>query len=65
MLLVFTFAFDTETKEAAVGGNMESQVALGVLQNIVIAQAVGQAKEIEKTNLTSRGNYDTENNSTL
>ena len=44
MLLVFTFAFDTETKEAAVGGNIDSQFALGVLQSIIIAQAIAKSK---------------------
>jgi len=47
MLLVFTFAFNTETEEAAVGGNIDSQVALNILQKIVIAQAVIQMKEKE------------------
>ena len=47
MLLVFTFAFNTETEEAVVGGNIDSQVALNILQKIVIAQAVIQIKEKE------------------
>ena len=48
MLLVFTFAFDTQTKEAAIGGNVEAQVAMKILQDIVIAQAVSKAKELKE-----------------
>lgn len=47
MLQVFTFAFDTETKQAATGGNIDALMALRVLQDIVIALAIAEAKKIE------------------
>ena len=44
MLLIFSFAFDTETNEAAFAGNIGLQQALVVLQNIVVAELVRRQK---------------------
>lgn len=43
--LIFTLTINTETQEATFAGNMEAQVALQVLQQIVIADAISKAKE--------------------
>ena len=51
-LVLFSFVFDTDTKQAVITGNVEPQTALQVLQSLVIADAIkkaggsaGQAKE--------------------
>jgi hypothetical protein len=43
-LILFSFCFETTTKEAAVGGNIDPQVALQVLQQIVVASLVEKAR---------------------
>lgn len=42
-LIIFTFAFNSETKEGTFAGNVEPQTALSILQNLVIANAVNKA----------------------
>ena len=49
-LIIFAFSLKTETQEAAFSGNIEPQVALQILQQLVIANAIKQAiKDKEKT----------------
>ena len=45
MILIFQFAHNPETRETAFSGNIDPQAALGVLQSIVIANAVREAQE--------------------
>lgn len=45
MILTFTFSINQETNEAVFSGNILPQVALQLLQSIVIAEAVRQSKE--------------------
>jgi len=47
-LMTFTFTLDPDTQEAIFAGNIEPQVALQILQNIVISDAVRKAKEASK-----------------
>ena len=42
-LIIFSFAFNPETKEATFSGNVEADVALTILQRLVVAQAVQRA----------------------
>ena len=50
MLIIFSFALNPETQEAAIAGNIEPQVALQILQQLVIANAIKQAiKDKEET----------------
>lgn len=48
MQIIFAFTFNPETKEAAFTGNVEPQIALNILQNIVIAEGIRQAEEAQK-----------------
>ena len=41
--IIFAFTFNTDTREAAFSGNIEIQPALGILQQIAIADAVKKA----------------------
>ena len=41
--IIFTFTVNTDTQEAAIAGNIEPQVALQMLQQLVIANAIKQA----------------------
>jgi len=41
--VIFTFTVNTDTQEAAIAGNIEPQVALQILQQLVIANAIKQA----------------------
>ena len=43
--IIFTFTVNTETQEANFSGNIQPRVALQFLQDIVISEAVRQAKE--------------------
>ena len=43
-LMIFSFAFDTDSKQVALGGNIDPQVALQILQQIVVASLVEKAK---------------------
>jgi len=45
--VLFTFTYNTETREAAVGGNIEVQAAVQLLQQIAIAEAVKRATSKE------------------
>lgn len=45
MLLTFTFTISPDTQEATFAGNIEPQVALGILQQIVISEAIRKSKE--------------------
>ena len=48
--VIFTFTVNTDTQEAAIAGNIEPQVALQILQQLVIANAIKQAiKDKEET----------------
>lgn len=47
MILLFAFSIDQDTKEATFAGNIEPQVALQILQSIVIVEAVKQARQNE------------------
>ena len=46
-LVLFSFAINPETQEAAFAGNMEPQVALQILQQLVIAEAIRKAREVK------------------
>jgi len=41
--IIFAFTFNTDTREAAFSGNIEIQPALGILQQLAIAEAVKKA----------------------
>ena len=43
-MIIFSFAFNMETKEATFSGNITPMVALQVLQSIVVAEAVKNEK---------------------
>jgi len=43
-LMIFSFSFDTETKEAAFAGNIEPPLALHLLQDLVISEAMRKAR---------------------
>jgi len=45
MLLTFTFTINPETQEAAFAGNVEPQVALQLLQGIVIQSLARRLQE--------------------
>jgi len=45
MLIVFSFALQQESSEASWGGNISPQVALQLLQQIVIAEEARKLKE--------------------
>ena len=45
--IIFTFTVNTDTQEAAIAGNIEPQVALQILQQLVIANAIKQARQQE------------------
>ena len=45
--VIFTFTVNTDTQEAAIAGNIEPQVALKILQQLVIANAIKQARQQE------------------
>jgi len=45
--VIFTFTVNTDTQEAAIAGNIEPQVALQILQQLVIANAIKQARQQE------------------
>jgi len=45
--IIFAFTMETETKEAVFSGNVSPATALQVLQEIVVAQAIANAKEKE------------------
>ena len=51
-LILFAFSFNPDNQEAAFSGNVEAEVALTILQRIVVAQAVqrtaNQAKAADK-----------------
>ena len=47
MFLTFTFTINPETQEATFAGNVGIQEALGILQQLVIADAIQQAKKRE------------------
>ena len=55
MLIIFSFALNPETQEAAIAGNIEPQVALQILQQLVIANAIKQAKQHEIKEETVEG----------
>lgn len=48
MIVIFTFSVSQETQEAVFAGNVEPQVALQILQSIVIANAVARAKDAKE-----------------
>ena len=64
-LILFSFVLQTETQEAAIAGNCEPMVALQILQQLVIANAIkrggnsGQEKssnQEEATKATEKDN---------
>ena len=55
MLIIFSFALNPETQEAAIAGNIEPQVALQILQQLVIANAIKQARQQEIKEETVEG----------
>lgn len=61
-LIIFTFAFQTETKEATFSGNIPPAQALQILQDIVIADLVKKQQKAEaakeKTKDTGKGKGD-------
>jgi len=44
-LIIFSFAFNPETQEASIAGNVDAEVALQILQKLVVAQAVQRASK--------------------
>jgi len=48
VILVFTFVYNPETKEANFTGNLDIQEALPILQQLAIADAVRKAREADK-----------------
>jgi len=64
MLINFSFAFDTDTKQGTMAGNIEPQAALNLLIGLIIADAIKKAnkdKEVEDginrgTTQTNSGN---------
>ena len=42
--LIYTFSYDTETKEAVTAGNIPTAVAIKILQDILIAELSGQTE---------------------
>lgn len=42
MQILFSFTFNTKTNEATVAGNVEPQLALNILQGIVVAAMVAK-----------------------
>lgn len=48
MQIVFAFSFNTDTKEAALTGNIKPEVALNILQKLVIAEAIKKAQADDK-----------------
>ena len=63
MQLIFTFTINTETNEAAFGGNVEPSAALQVLQNLVIADGIRRAQasreaSLEKGKAGKKGKHD-------
>jgi len=53
--VIFTFTVNTDTQEAAIAGNIEPQVALQILQQLVIANAIKQARQQEIKEETVEG----------
>ena len=45
MLVTYSFAFDTETNRGIASGNVDANVALSILQRIIVASAVQKAVE--------------------
>ena len=54
-LALFSFSINLETQEAAIAGNIEPQVALQILQQLVIANAIKQARQQEIKEETVEG----------
>ena len=47
-MIIFTFALNPQTQEATFAGNIEPQMALQILQQLVIAEAIRKAKEVKE-----------------
>jgi len=47
-MITFTFTINPQTQEAVFVGNIEPQVALGILQQIVISEAVRKSRNTSK-----------------
>ncbi len=45
MILMFTLAFNPDTKEAAWTGNLDMQTASKILQDVIVAELVKKAQE--------------------
>lgn len=45
MQVLFTFTFNTETKQGTFTGNIPADAALGILQGLVVADKVAREKE--------------------
>ena len=56
MQLIFAFTINPETKEATFSGNVQPAVALKILQDIVIADAVNKAETSKKPKDKEKGN---------
>ena len=48
MIILFSFTINQETKEAVFSGNIEPQVALSLLQQIVVGEAIKKASQAQK-----------------
>ena len=46
-MIIFTFALNPQTQEAAFAGNIEPQMALQILQQLIIAEAIRKAREVK------------------
>ena len=53
-LITFSFAFNPENNEAALSGNIEAEVALTILQRLVVAQAVQRAANQAKADKSTK-----------
>lgn len=47
--IIFAFSYDTETTEGTFTGNIDPQLALQILQNLVIADSVQRITAQQKT----------------
>ena len=46
-LILFSFSFNPETKEGALAGNCDPQMALSILTQLCIAEGIKRAQESE------------------
>jgi len=54
MIILFSFAYDPERKEAAMSGNVPAAQALRILQGLVIQEAVDKASQTKSGAVKSK-----------